>query len=331
LNFGLYKCFGIQESLDYFSSSAVFSSFKNHAYSFLQMVQTSFNLTHPSNYMLSAITGTVGALGLPGNAFLAVMILLEYKKRKPHEWLLFFLALNDFLLCLNNVTLEAPFIIRFDRVECKVAGVIDYIFGTMSFMTPPLVAYNRYLRLYDALKYTKVFTNRNVVCMWLAILGFGFSWILPFAFTDSLGQDDMGLCGIQIKNMTFAALLLAAATVLVSSYVVLLFFSIKVIARIRVHKKHARSSSNLQSRLINETQELITVMLLISAVPLFAQIPAAVTKMLQSLLDPFDPWISRSVIAPFPLTAASNAYITLYIVRDYRKKVIKFFRFFFTN
>lgn len=285
------------------------------------------NSTHPSLLLLSITSGTIGAIGMPGNLFLLVLILLEYKKRKPHEWLLFNLALVDFLLCLNNVALEAPFVISpGDRIECKIAGAIDYFLGTLSFFTPPLVAYNRYLSLYDNQKYQRVFTTRNLYLGCGSFVVFAICWITPFVASGSVGHDDMGLCGTQVRYDYLKVIYCGVVLAVCTSYLLLLYFSYKVIVKIRNHKKEATNQSQLQSRLINESQEIMTVMLVMSAVPFYAQIPTALVKLLNIFLPPINPWIVRSLTAPFPLTSALNAYVTIYIVKDYRNKTLSIFK-----
>ena len=83
------------------------------------------------------------------------------------------------------------------------------------------------------------------------------------------------------------------------------------------------SQSLVQSQVINESRDIIVVILLISMIPLLTQFPAVVAKILQMFLTPFNPWLVRSTVAMFPLTPASNPYITMYVVKDYRKKILK--------
>lgn len=285
-----------------------------------------FNLTHPSNTMLAIVSGTIGAIGLPANIFLLVLIASEYKKRKPHDWLFFTIALGDCMLCLNNVVLEAPFVIDHDRVECKIAGAIEYIFGAFSFFSPPLVAYNRYLSLYDNQKYKRIFTNRNVALASGSTFLFTVTVWTPFIFSGNIGQDDLGLCGVRMVQTYLKVVTFCLSICIAVSYTLLLYFSYKVIVKIRNHKKDATQRSRLQSRLINESREIITVMLIISSIPLFTQIPGAIVKVLNSILPPFDPWIPRAIVAPFPTASAVNAFVTLYIVKEYRKKAISIWK-----
>jgi hypothetical protein len=67
------------------------------------------------------------------------------------------------------------------------------------------------------------------------------------------------------------------------------------------------------------------VMLLISIVPLIAQVPAVLTKMCQAFITISEPWFTRAIVSAFPLTSAVNAYITLFIIKAYRIKVMNLF------
>lgn len=77
---------------------------------------------------------------------------------------------------------------------------------------------------------------------------------------------------------------------------------------------------------MNESEEIITVMLLISVVPLLTQMPCAFVKIIQLFSEPFNVWVSRALVALFPTTAATNSYITIFVIRDYRKNIKKWFR-----
>jgi hypothetical protein len=143
---------------------------------------------------------------------------------------------------------------------------------------------------------------------------------------DSLGQDDMGLCGTQVRNGVLTGVMIAVLVTNFSCCMFVVYFSYKVIIKIRNHKREAVAQSQIQSRLLRESQEIITVIVVISAVPLFTQLPAVIVKFLQIFFRSFSPWVGRILISTFPLTGAINPFVTIYVVKEYRNKFLKFFR-----
>lgn len=276
--------------------------------------------------MMTIITGTIGAIGLPGNVFLMLLILSDFKNRRPHEWLLFAMALGDSVSCFADAILEPVFIRYPDSTECKVTGAIVYTFGVSSLLTPALASYNRYLSLYDSQKHAKLFTSRKTLLFLTGILGFCSGWVLMFAASGNLGKDDLGLCGLRVRTPILAASTIFIGVVMTIAYCLILYFSYKVGEKIRAHKKNTSDNSQLYSRLISESREIITIVVIISIIPLFAQVPGVMCKTLQSFLPhPFDPWVSRAAAAPFPLTSAANGPITLFVVKCYRLQTKRFF------
>lgn len=139
----------------------------------------------------------------------------------------------------------------------------------------------------------------------------------------------MGICGTQIRSYAHMAMMFGLASTMLPSYALLTFSSYKVILKIRSHNKTAASSGRscqFQSRLIKESREIIIAVLIISAIPLSTQLPTVVLKLLQMFLPPFNPWLSRAVVATFPAPSAANAYVTAYRIKDYRKKIKEIFR-----
>ena len=65
------------------------------------------------------------------------------------------------------------------------------------------------------------------------------------------------------------------------------------------------------------------MILLISVIPLLAQVLGVLVKNLQIFLPPLNPWLGRLTAATVSLTSAVNSYITMYVMKDYRKKILK--------
>src|SRR6185437_12879429 len=119
-------------------------------------------------------------------------------------------------------------------------------------------------------------------------------------------MGDMGLCGFHVTGAFLTALALIVAGVALLSYTILCYCSYKVVVKIRNHLK-MMSQSLVQSQIINESRDIIVVILLISIIPLLGQVPAVVVKILQMFLPPFNPWLVRPTEAMFPLTSALNS------------------------
>lgn len=278
-----------------------------------------------ADFALSVITGVIGTLGLPGDWFLAILILSDYKKRKAHEWLLFLMATIDSGACFVDGFMQPIFIPYPESIGCKFTGALHYIFGATSLYTPPLVSYNRYLSLYDHQRHATVFTVPKTFALYASIFALCFSWVLIFIASGNVGNDDVGMCGIRVNTPFLAGSCFAAGVGATVAYVLTVYFSRKVIEKIQNHQKNVGANSQFYSRLINESREIILVVILISIVPAFAQMPTVICKMLQCFLPPLNVWLTRLLTAPFVSTSAANGYITLYLVRDYRKATKKFF------
>lgn len=284
-----------------------------------------FDVEHPANHVLSAITGTIGAIGFPGNVFLICLMVKNIKKSKPHDWLLLNLACIDLMLCLNNVAMEAPFIVNFRNVGCEIAGFTDYFFGMLSFTVPPTVAFNRYLSLYNQNLYKRLFTRNKVAMMCFGPWILSFALFAPYLITGNIGLDDLGLCGTKLATLGLQVLFAFVVCPLIFTFYAISFVcGYKVMRKIRDHKFGL--VTNVQTRVVEESKELITLLSLLLVIPIVAQMPGVFTKLVQTFV-PIDPWITRFLIAPFPLTSACNAYLTILTVKTYKTMTKNIFCF----
>lgn len=282
------------------------------------------------NLTLKVITSVFAVFGIPGNLLVISLIGQRFRKRKPFEWLLFNLALVDLVQCLNNLCLQVPFIGQYDTPQCHAAGFIQYLVGLQSFLVPPLIAYNRYLSLHSPYQCDRVFTRLTTGIMCILTWLVSAAVFLPFALTDDLGEDDFGLCGLRRKlhgqqlqwPPVYFCLLASVRVVVALCYITLFLCSYRIIVRLRNHV--SRASPSIQSRLIDESKELVTLTILLFLVPFLTQSPAVTIK-IAILFAPeiFTPnlWVSRLLIVTFAMPAAIDPYMTLYIVKEYRRKV----------
>jgi len=78
-----------------------------------------------------------------------------------------------------------------------------------------------------------------------------------------------------------------------------------------------------QSRVIEESREFVKLMVTLLAIPLICQGPTVMVKVAQCLI-PVNPWISRAVMAPFPIPSACSPLVILFMVKRYRQTAWKF-------
>jgi len=81
----------------------------------------------------------------------------------------------------------------------------------------------------------------------------------------------------------------------------------------------------LQSRLIEESSDIVFLMITLLVLPLFCQLPCVTSKVVQCFLI-VNPWLSRSLSFLFPTTSACGPLLILFMVKRYRTVIRKFFR-----
>lgn len=230
----------------------------------------------------------------------------------------------DTILCINDVALQAPFVLYFRNPACKVAGFIQYYIGFLTFTTPPAIGYNRYLSLYNTTLYKSTFTSTKVTLICLLPWIFGFCLFIPALLADgSLGMDDLGHCGIRQTESFLHIMVIIVGAIITLFYLVSFICGYKVICKLTVHK--AQLVSDIRSRVVSESKELILLLKLLLLLSLVSKLPTVCVKVIQIFVQ-LDPWVGRIVVSTFSLTSACNPYLTLFVVKTYRKKMKKFLR-----
>jgi len=75
--------------------------------------------------------------------------------------------------------------------------------------------------------------------------------------------------------------------------------------------------------MIEESREFVKLMIVLLSIPLGCQGPTVVFKVAECIIA-VDPWISRAVMALFPVPSACSPFAILAMVRRYRKNAWKF-------
>lgn len=132
----------------------------------------------------------------------------------------------------------------------------------------------------------------------------------------------MRSCGIFDRYGIKILFSLTAYPLIFSSYTVCIIFSLKVIKKLQGHRSDNERSSDFQSRLIHETRELTNLMTLLLFIPVIIQLPAVCVKFLQMFFNFDDLKISRMITAIYPLASASNHYLTIGLIKKYKKQMI---------
>lgn len=276
-----------------------------------------------ANYISILGTGILGGIGVPGNALLMYLILPKFNKRKEYEWLIFNSTLIDFMLCLNGIGLQAPFSIIDNPTMCKFAGFVNTFFTLNSLVSVIHIPFNRYVSLYQCTNYNTIFTGKNIftfiTVQWLVIFLPG----IPVIINGDLGIDEqVGICSV--KRTTFETIALIFFTsVTITVYVLAVYCTVKVVQNIRQHKLHFQTSK-VQSRVVQESSQLITVNILLLIIPCFTQLPYLLIRLVQ-IGSHINPWISRVFIAPNLLTSACNPYLSLFAIKQYKESVKRLF------
>lgn len=273
-----------------------------------------------ANYVLLIGTGMFGSLGISANFVLMCLIIPSFSKRKPYEWIIFNSALTDFILCLNGTFLQLPFSIIENPVLCNAAGFIGTFVMIVSYLSIPNIPFNRYISLYHHSKYDTIFTGKNIFVFflleWMFCLLPGF---YPFAKGNYGLNEDTGFCSIVIKAHSFeenANIIIGLLIITTNSVAV--YCTYKVVCKIRNHKSSL--NSNVQSQLMEESRQLITVVILLLLIPTVTQLPAYLVMFIQQRVE-VNPWISRTLLAPYLFTSAFNPYLTMFAIKQYRYKI----------
>lgn len=279
----------------------------------------------PANYIAIFGTCIFGGLGVPGNALLIYLILPNFTKREPYEWIIFNLTLIDFLACLNGVILQAPFSIVDNKVVCQIAGFINSFCLLNALVSVINIPLNRYVSLYHQSNYNTIFNGRKIfiVCsfQWLLCLVPGILIIL----NQSLGMDNLtGLCSTIIKSKLETVCLVGYVCLTVLTYAAAIYCTCKVVQKLRQHKLLLQIS-NIQTQVLKESGQLVIIVVLLLFIPTFTQMPNLIIRLIQ-MICPVSHWVSRTLIAPNLFTSACNPYLTIFIIKQYRCAAKRLFR-----
>lgn len=273
------------------------------------------------------IFASIAGFGIIGNGTLINLITTGLKHRQPFEWLLLNLATFDFVLCVNATILLPPYIINNKSFGCKIAGFINYVCGFATLTVPTTIAVNRYLSLYKPDLCKKLFTVKNTIFICLQTWGLSIGVVVPYVFIATLGLDDLGVCGITLSSPESKLLFsFTSFPIAMMCYIMSAICGLKVIKMLKEHEAgNNEGHSEFQSRLLKETRELVNLVALMLIIPTVTQLPVAFTKFLLMFFNVGGTPVSRMITALFPLASASNPYLTMYLIKNYRKQVIKYF------
>lgn len=79
-----------------------------------------------------------------------------------------------------------------------------------------------------------------------------------------------------------------------------------------------------QSKVIEESNEITKLMIMLLVIPLFCQGPAVTLKVVQCFVK-VNAWISRLLMFAFPSTSAFSPFLIVIMLKRYRRKVTQFF------
>jgi len=160
---------------------------------------------------------------------------------------------------------------------------------------------------------------------------------------DGLGLDDLGICGMQLKNPSLKLVFQINMLLMLLSYCICIFCGYQVLNKIGHHVSgvsnefQVRQKSGLekflmsnvihddfQSNMIEESKQLTQMLVIVLIIPFFCQIPAITAKVLQGFMR-LNPWVSRACISTFPLAESISPFVMMVKVKNLRSRVKRLF------
>ena len=255
-------------------------------------------------------------LALIGNIFLCLTIYRFRTRRKIEHYYIFALTISDFLLTLLCVVIAFVVTIighlPFGETVCQIQGALIYLSACFSLLNLSLIALNRYFKIVkSASTYQKIYTRKHVLISITTGAVFSAFFVVPFGlqkFCFHAGKVNCFVCKSGDQN-TLPIILVPCFILLVITYPVMAFCSLKVFLKNRVHFAQVAESSlhhddqKLFAAEVKVTKVLFTILIAF----LICWTPAFTVEILDTIQGDYS--LQRHVYLLMPYTGVANCAV----------------------
>lgn len=264
-----------------------------------------------------------GIIGIVFNCVVALMGAIRSDLKQDYIWFIIVTATSNVVYCFGAAILQAIVILG-DFEEkgtfCQFTGFIAVMAGTISLLTQPFLALNRYSAIFNRENHSKRFSKRNILFMVLFICFLSFIGSIGYWLLDDYGRIDNTICGMDMDIMPIWHFIVVTIIPTSVSYSISIICGVKISRFLKKHENDARRHE--MRTMIRESKQIVKLIFIELLVPLCLECPALMLIVIAKFTT-VSPIIFVLAIGCFVAHNPIDPVIIIMVVKPYRSAMKK--------
>lgn len=264
-----------------------------------------------------------GVLGVVFNSAVVLMSILRSDLKQDYVSFIIGTATANVIYCINIATLQPIVILggfEDKGILCQLTGFITIMSGTISLLTQPFLALNRYSTLFNREQHSKRFSKRNIIFMILSVYVLSLITSICYLLLADIGRLGDTICALDLDSMAIWHFLIISIIPVSISYIVAITCGVKISIFLKKYENDSRKQE--MRTMVRESKQIVKLIFIELFVPLGLECPIIIIIILTKFTT-VNPMLISLAIGCFVLHNPTDPAVIVLIVKPYRAAMKK--------